>query len=83
MRTPQAGFTDTPGEGRMDEFLTHSRRGKTKFNAPSHPNRATKQLIPRHEGAGPPPTQGGGSGLSYHTFVEGRGKSKRAAVIRP
>ena len=44
------------------------------FNAPSHPNRATKprELMPTPRGRRPPPTQGGGSGLSYHTFVEGR-----------
>ena len=39
------------------------------FNAPSHPNRATKQLMPTPQGRRPPPTQGGGSGLYYHTFV--------------
>ena len=35
-------------------------------------SRATKQLMPTPRGRRPTPTQGGGSGLSYHTFVEGR-----------
>ena len=31
-------------------------------------SRVTKQLMPTQRGRRPPPTQGGGSGLSYHVF---------------
>ena len=35
-------------------------------------SRATKQLMPTPRGRRAPPTQGAGSDLSYHIFVEGR-----------
>ena len=58
MRTPQAGFTDTPGEGRMDESLTHSRRGK-KNQCAKPPKQGNQAVNPTPRGRRPPPYSGG------------------------